>query len=105
MNGRIEVIQRTSDVVDGRKKQVDTPYYSCFCEISDLFTNEQYTALQTKLEDTVVFKVRRCKKINDMRGKLKEFIAIWQGEEFKVYAMQPDTKDENWIRLKANRNS
>jgi len=105
MNGKIEIMQQTSDVVNGRKKTTDAPYYSCFCEVLDLFTNEQYTALQTKLEDTVVFKVRKCKKINEMRGKLKMFTAEWQGEEFRVYAMQPDTQDENWIRLKANRNS
>ena len=47
MTGRIKIIRKVSSVVDGRRQQEETKFYSCWCEVKSLGTNEKYTALQT----------------------------------------------------------
>ena len=55
MTGRIKIIRKGSSVVDGRRQQEETEFYSCWCEVKSLGTNEKYAALQTGLENTIVF--------------------------------------------------
>lgn len=105
MTGRIKIIRRTTKVIDGRKQQADEQYYSCWCEVLSLNTTEKYTALQTKLENTIVFKVRNCKKIEGIRLELKEFYAVYKGTEFKIYDASPMFTDENKVLLKCNASS
>lgn len=100
MTGRIKVIRKKTDVVDGRRKQVSLPFYECWCEVQDLATNEKYTALQTGLESTIVFKVRNCKKIEEIRLNLKEFYAEYKGTELKIYNASPMLSDNRHVLLK-----
>lgn len=105
MTGRINIIRRTTQVVNGRKQPTDEAFYSCWCEVLSLNTAEKYTALQTKLENTIVFKVRNCKKVEEMRLNLKEFYAQYKGTEFKIYDASPMFTDENRVLLKCNAGS
>ena len=73
MTGRIKIIRKVSSVVDGRRQQEETEFYSCWCEVKSLGTNEKYTALQTGLENTIVFETRTCDKMEEIRLNLKEF--------------------------------
>lgn len=104
MTGRITIMRRISEkVVGGRKQKSDEEFYSCWCEIQDLNSAEKYTALQTKLEETIVFKVRECKKISEMRMHLKEFHVRYKDNEFQVYAATPMYTDDRKVLLKSNR--
>ena len=76
MTGRIKIIRKVSSVVDGRRQQEETEFYSCWCEVKSLGTNEKYTALQTGLENTIVFETRTCDKMEEIRLNLKEFYAV-----------------------------
>lgn len=105
MTGRIKIIRRTTKVIDGRKKPEDEVFYSCWCEVQSLTTSEKYTALQTKLENTIVFKVRNCKKIEEIRLNLKEFYAEYKGTEFKIYDASPMFTEENKVLIKCNAGS
>ena len=100
MTGRIKVIRKTTEVIDGRRQQVSSAFYECWCDVQDLATSEKYTALQTGLENTIVFKVRNCKKVEEIRLNLKEFYAEYKGTEFKIYDASPMFVDNGRVLLK-----
>lgn len=102
MTGRITIIRTTSKVVDGRNQPAQEEYFKCWCEVSDLLSTEKYAALQQSLEETAVFKVRRCKKIEAIRMHLKEFFVVYKGDTFKIYSMTP-IEGESHFLLKGNR--
>lgn len=104
MTGRIKILHEKTEVVNGRNKAVHEEYYSCWCDISDLLSSEKYEALQQSLEETAVFKVRRCKKIEAMRMHLKEYSIVYKGDVFDIYSMTP-VESESKFLLKANRAS
>lgn len=98
--GRIRIIRKVSEVVDGRRQQTEKEFYSCWCEVKSLGTNEKYTTLQTGLENAIVFEVRRCEKMDEIRLNLKEFYAVYQGAEFKIYDASPMFTDKRRYQLK-----
>ena len=100
MTGRIKIIRKVSSVVDGRRQQEETEFYSCWCEVKSLGTNEKYTALQTGLENTIVFETRTCDKMEEIRLNLKEFYAVYKGVEFKIYDASPMFTDDRKYQLK-----
>ena len=63
MTGRIKIIRTKTEAVDGRKKKDEEEFYSCWCDVQSLSTTEKYTALQTGLENVIVFKVRTEEEI------------------------------------------
>ena len=100
MTGRIKVIRKKTEVIDGRRQQVSALFYDGWCEVQALATHDKYTALQTGLENTIVFKVRNCKKIEEIRLNLKEFYAEYKGTEFKIYNASPMVSDNRRVLLK-----
>lgn len=102
MTGRITIMRTTSKVINGRNKTEQEEHFRCWCEVSDLFSTEKYAALQQSLEETAVFKVRRCKKIEEIRMHLKEFSVAYNGDTFKIYSMTP-IEGESHFLLKGNR--
>lgn len=100
MSGRIKIIRKTTEVVEGRNKKSESEFYSCWCDIKSLGTNEKYTALQVGLENTIVFEVRNCEKVEFIRLNLKEFYAVYKGTEFKIYDASPMIKDNRKVQLK-----
>lgn len=102
MTGRITIMRTTSEAIDGRNETETTEHFTCWCEVSDLLSTEKYAALQQSLEETAVFKVRRCKKTEEIRMHLKEFTVIYKGDEFKIYSMTPIEGESSYL-LKGNR--
>ncbi len=49
MTGRIKIIRKTTSVVDGRRQQEEQDFFSCWCDVKSLGTNEKYNALQIGL--------------------------------------------------------
>lgn len=85
MTGRIKIIRKTTSVVDGRRQQEEKEFFSCWCDVKSLGTNEKYNALQIGLENTIMFETRACDKMEEIRLNLKEFYAVYKGVEFKIY--------------------
>lgn len=100
MTGRIKIIRKQTDVIGGRRQQDESVFYECWCEVQSLATAEKYTALQTGLENTIVFKVRNCRKMEEIRLNLKEFYARYKGTEFKIYDASPMFIDNGYVLLK-----
>ena len=98
--GRIKIIRRESQVVDGRKEYTESTFYECWCEVKSLSTTEKYTALQTGIENAIVFEVRNCQKVEDIRKNLKEFSAEYKGTVFKIYDASPMCVDNQKVQLK-----
>ena len=98
--GRIEIIRKETNVINGRRQQDETSFYECWCEVQSLNTAEKYEALQRGLEDTIVFKVRHCRKMEEIRIHLKEFYAVYKETEFKIYDATPMYTDNNRVLLK-----
>lgn len=100
MTGRIRIIRETTTVVDGRAKKTKEEFYSCWCEVKSLATSEKYNALQIGLDNTIVFEVRACIKLEEIRLNLKEFYAVYKGVEFKIYDAAPKFADSQMYQLK-----
>ena len=98
--GRIKIIRRESQIVDGRKQYTESTFYECWCEVKSLSTTEKYTALQTGIENAIVFEVRNCEKVENIRRNLKEFYAVYKGIEFKIYDACPMFTDDRKYQLK-----
>lgn len=100
MTGRIQIIRKTTKVVDGRAKKTQEEFYSCWCEVKSLATSEKYNALQIGLDNTIMFEVRACAKLEEIRLNLKEFYAVYKGVEFKIYDATPKFVDPQMYQLK-----
>ena len=98
--GRVKIIRKSTEIVDGRKQTQESEFYTCWCEVQSLGTNEKYSALQTGLENTIVFKVRNCQKVEEIRLNLKEFFAVYKGATFKIYDASPMFTDDRRVLLK-----
>lgn len=105
MTGRIRIIRKKTKVIDGRRQQEESVFYECWCEVQSLATSEKYTALQIGLENTIVFKVRNCRKMEEIRLNLKEFFAEHKGMEFKIYDASPMYVDNRRVLLKCRAGS
>ena len=100
MTGRIQIIRKTTSVVDGRRQQEEKEFFSCWCDVKSLGTNEKYNALQIGLENTIMFETRACDKMEEIRLNLKEFYAVYKGVEFKIYDACPMFTDDRKYQLK-----
>lgn len=100
MIGRIQIIRKTTKVVAGRAKKTQEEFYSCWCEVKSLATSEKYNALQIGLDNTIMFEVRACAKLEEIRLNLKEFYAVYKGVEFKIYDAAPKFVDQQMYQLK-----
>ena len=92
MTGRIKIIRKTTSVVDGRRQQEEKEFFSCWCDVKSLGTNEKYNALQIGLENTIMFETRACDKMEEIR--------VYKGVEFKIYDACPMFTDDRKYQLK-----
>lgn len=100
MNNRISIKKLENKVVNGRRqKDVETEFYNSWAEILDLYGQELYEAMAIKLENTIVFKIRYCKKLEELRNK-DDFIVEWQGRKYSVYYPDFMGYNKQYIKLK-----
>lgn len=100
MTGRVKIIRVITEIKEGRKEPTTEVFYECWCDVQSLGTNEKYTALQAGLENTIVFKVRNCKRMKEVRKKMKEFYAEYDGTRFDIYDASPMFTDNGWVLVK-----
>lgn len=100
MTGRVKIIRVNTEIKAGRKEPTTEVFYECWCDVQSLGTNEKYTALQAGLENTIVFKVRNCKRMKEVRKKMKEFYAEYDGTRFDIYDASPMFTDNGWVLVK-----
>lgn len=100
MQERITINKREETYINGRRGEDKiTPFYSCWADILDLMGQELYQAMGIDLENTLVFKVRYCKKLQDLREKDK-FLINWRGRDYKLFYVDYLGNNKKYIKLK-----
>lgn len=102
LNNRILIKKEVVKIVNGRRQEEEPiKFYSCWSEVLDLYGKELYEAMSMKLENTVVFKVRYCRKLEELRNK-KDFFIEWQGRKYSIYQADFLGYNKKFIKLKCN---
>lgn len=97
---RINIKKLEEKNIKGRRQEEClTPFYNCWAEVLDLYGQELYDALQMKLENTIIFKIRYCKKVEELRNK-ENFIVEWQGRKYEIYYPDFLGYKKDFIKLK-----
>lgn len=102
--GRIKIYRRKYSVECGRREEMEPEqHHEAWCEISSLYGQELYKALEVRLENTIVFEIRYCRKIKDMQKDLKQFFIEYEGEKYNIFAIDFRRNERQYVQLKANR--
>ena len=84
---RIKIYKRQTEVIAGRNTEKEALlYYACWCKAGKLYGTELYKALEIRLNNTVVFEVRNCKKIKEVVAELKQYYIKYGGSRYELYA-------------------
>lgn len=100
-SSRIEIKKIEETRVNNKPIQNNIDFYKCWCEIQQLYGEELYEAINIKLENTLVFKVRYCKLLEQLQEK-KEYIVIFQGKTYKIYYSDFAKYYKKYVLLKCN---
>ena len=100
---RIDIKEIKEKIVNGRRsgeEEIDfLPSYHA--ELLDLIGKELYEAIQSKLENVAIFKVRYCLPMEKLRDK-KNFIVNWKGKRYEIYYVDFMSYKEKFIKIKCN---
>lgn len=99
---RIQIKLKSKEVISGRWEERYPDYYTCWATPMELYGKELYEAINIKYENVLVFKVRYCNKIKDMRKTQKNhFIIILDGVEYTVYQIDFKANAKDYAYIKA----
>lgn len=102
MDSRINIKKRIKSVVNGRWEDTTEEYYSCWCIPMELYGKELFESQSIKYENVLVFKVRYCKKIKDMRTTDKnKFIVTFEDAEYQVFNVDFKGNSKDYVYIKA----
>ena len=100
-NARIKIYKTAETRVNGKPIASQELFYECWCKILQLYGKELYEAVNIKLEHTLVFKVRYCKKLKDILNK-ECFTVEYNGNLFKIYYSDFTRYPNKYVLLKCN---
>ena len=90
--------------MDKRQQEKEpTLFYEAWCEIRNLYGQELYEALDVRLENAIVFEVRYCRRIKEIKVHAKDFLIEFEGDRYDIYATDFKQNDRQYVQLKANR--
>ncbi|HBI7026651.1 TPA: phage head closure protein [Clostridium perfringens] len=98
---RIYIKKIEEVIIKGRRQPQGepTPFYDCRAKVLDLYGQELYEAMAIKLENTVIFKIRYCKKLEELRNK-ENFIVEWKNRKYEIYYPDFMGYNKKYIKLK-----
>lgn len=105
LDKRINIQKRSIVKVKGIPTDKWDDYYSCQCTILDLIGREKYDAINVKLENSIKFKCRTCKKLIDIHFDEKEYQVIWNDKAFNIIFVDTLGGSNDWIILQAQATS
>lgn len=101
LNERINITKTKETRIDGKPIQKDEEFYSCWAEVNDLYGKELYEAINIKLENTIVFKIRWCKLLEQLRSKT-EYKVKFKENIYKIYNADFGKDYKKYVLLKCN---
>lgn len=103
MYRKITIYKTDQEIVNGKKREKEpVVYYEPSARITDLYSKEKYEAMEKKLDNTIVFEVRACKLVKEMRKHLKQFYVMYDNEKYEIFDANFKPRDDNYFLLKAN---
>jgi SPP1 family predicted phage head-tail adaptor len=103
---KIDILQKREEIEDGREHKEYADYYNnVWATPVDLYGNEIYDALNAKLENTIIFEVKYCKKIKSLQAHCKKYVIRYEGEIYDLYHASFKKNEKTTVLLKANRQS
>lgn len=96
---RIKIVTYEEIRLDGKPTKQEKDFYECWATPLDLIGTELYNALNIKLENTIIFKVRYCKHLENLRNKDK-FSIVWQGRKYTIYHVDWLKYGKKYIKIK-----
>lgn len=100
LNHRISIKKLEEKIINGRRQNLEeVNFHDCWADILDLYGQELYEAINAKLENTVIFKVRYCKKLEVLRNK-ENFIVTWKSHKYEIYYPDFLGYKKDYIHLK-----
>lgn len=101
---RIKFYKRNKSLKNGRQQEKEpTLFYEAWCEIRNLYGQELYEALDVRLENAIVFEVRYCRRIKEIKVHAKDFLIEFESDRYDIYATDFKQNDRQYVQLKANR--
>ena len=101
--GRVRFERRTQKIVEGRKVDTWQEFHTAWADLPDLSMREQTDAHNKELTDAITVEVRVCRKVEEVRKKLKEFRLVYDGEIYQIHGSDYSRTHEGHIRLLAAR--
>lgn len=98
--GRIMIRKIISEIVDGRREDKKQDFWKCWATVQSLNTKEKYEALQNGFENVLVFKVRTCKTVEEIRLDVRRYTAVYKDVEYDIYEATPMYTDPGHYLLK-----
>lgn len=104
MDVKIDILEKREEIDEGRGHESYIDYYNnVWATPIDLYGNEIYAALNAKLENTVVFEVRYCKKTKALQAHCKKYVIRYENELYDIYHVSLKKNDKTTVLIKANR--
>jgi SPP1 family predicted phage head-tail adaptor len=100
-NVRIEITKSVTNRVNGKPLVSDENFYSCWAELQQLYGTELYEAINIKLENSMVFKVRYCKLLEQLMNK-ETYKIIYNSNIYNLYYCDLAKYPKKFILLKCN---
>ena len=102
LKDRISIIKKEDKIINGRRQGIEeTKLYTCWADILDLYGKELYEAINIKLENTIVFKVRYCSLIEKLRSK-ENYIIEWNNRKYNIYYVDFMNYSKKFVKIKCN---
>ena len=102
MDSRISIKKKVKVIVNGRWEESFENYYDCWCTPMELYGKELYEAQNIKYENVLVFNIRYCNKVKEMRTTDKnKFIIVYDGVEYQVYQIDFKSNTKDYVYIKA----
>ena len=99
MDRRIKIYKTENIVVNGRNKGQEALYYSCWASPKKISDEVFYSAENMGYGVIAEYKIRYCKKLNDMLKDLTKFILIDGSNRYLISDMS-NSFDKDYIIVK-----
>ena len=100
IRGHIKITKKEETRANGRPTFEDVTFRECYAEIQDLYGTELYQAMQTELQNTIMFKVRYCKVMDELRTNKADYRVIYQDVEYNIYQVDYAKYNKQYVLIK-----
>lgn len=102
LNGKIKITKKDETRENGKPIYVNVTIRECIAEILDLYGQELYSAMSMDLQNTVIFKVRYCNIMEQLRTNKNDYKVIYNGVTYNLYQADFGKYPKQYVLLKCN---